>query len=319
MLPCGITISMPKPVYALVGEDSFLQLEKLGEIRRELGKDVQPVDFDGERAELSEVFDELRSFAMFGGGKLVVMRNADEFISRFRPQLEDYVAKPSSTGTLVLRCKSLAKNQNIYKLIAKHGKIDECEPPRQLAPWITTRAKTIHKLTIDAPAANLLAELIGADLGRLDNELAKLALQVDSGKVGSDAVLASASFQREQEIKEMTLELAYGHPAEALKRWRQLVQGDSSVEFRAVTWLAMWLEDVAVVVTGGQVGKMSWKYQQNLPQFLKVAKEMGRGGHARAVTLLAELDRRAKSGLGDAADNVEQFILSFARPSFRAG
>lgn len=304
---------MPKPVYALVGEDSFLQLEKLGEIRAQLGKDVQAVDFDGERAELAEVFDELRSFAMFGGGKLVVMRNADDFISKFREQLEDYVSKPSSTGTLVLRVKSLPGNQKIHKLIAKNGQIELCEPPKQLVPWITSRAKTVHKLTVDGPGANLLAELIGADLGRLDNELAKLALQVESGKVGTEAVMASASFQREQEIKEMTLELAYGRPAEALKRWRQLMQSDSSAEFRAVTWLTMWLEDVATVVTGGQIGKMSWKYQQNLQQFLNTAKQLGKRGHARAIDMLAEMDRRSKSGLGEAADNVERFILSFAR------
>ena len=72
------------------------------------------------------------------------------------------------------------------------------------------------------------------------------------------------------------------------------------------------LEDVGTVVSGGQVGKMSWKYQQNLPQFLNVSKALGKKGHSRAVDLLAEMDRRAKSGLGDAADNVEQFILSFA-------
>lgn len=303
---------MPKPVYALVGEDSFLQLEKLESIRRELGKDIQPVDFDGERAELAEVFDELRSFAMFGGGKLVVMRNADEFISKFRPQLEDYVAKPSSSGVLVLRVKTLPGNQKIHKLIAKHGQIELCDPPKQLVPWILDRAKKVHKLAIDPPAATLLAELIGADMGRLDNELAKLALQVESGKAGTEAVLASVSFQREQEIKEMTLELAMGRPADALKRWRQLVQADTSAEFRAVTWLTMWLEDVYTVVSGGQVGKMSWKYQQNFSKFLDVAKAMGKPGHARAINLLAEMDRRGKSGLGDAADNVEQFILSFA-------
>lgn len=308
---------MAKPVYALVGEDSFLQLQKLAEIRSQMPRDVQTVDFDGERAELAEVFDELRSFAMFGGGKLVVMRNADDFISKFREQLEDYVAKPSSSAALVLRVKSLPGNQKIHKLIAKHGQIEPCEPPKQLVPWIVDRAKRVHKLAIDTPAANLLAELIGADMGRLDNELAKLALQVESGKVGTEAILASVSFQREQEIKEMTLELALGRPAEALKRWRQLTQSDSSAEFRAVTWLTMWLEDVATVVSGGQVGKMSWKYQQNLPQFLKVAKEMGRDGHARAIDLLAEMDRRGKSGLGDAKDNVEQFILSFASVGVR--
>src|SRR4051794_16942928 len=154
---------MPKPVYALVGEDSFLQLQKLAEIRAQLPKDVQSADFEGERAELSEVLDELRSFAMFGGGgKLVVVRAADEFVSRFREQLEDYIAKPSTSGTLVLRLNTLMKTTRIYKQLDKAGGVEICEPPKQaiLPQWIINRAKSVHKLIVDNAAANLLADLI---------------------------------------------------------------------------------------------------------------------------------------------------------------
>src|SRR5918993_5560500 len=108
-----------KPVYALVGSDAFLQLQKLSDILRQMPPDVQRVDAEGERSELAEVLDELRSFAMFGGAKLVVGRDADAFITRFREQLEDYVANPSSSGTLLLRLNSLPANQRIYKAIAK--------------------------------------------------------------------------------------------------------------------------------------------------------------------------------------------------------
>lgn len=313
---------MPKPIYALVGEDSFLQLQKLREIRALFSDDVQSLEFDGERAELAEVLDELRSFAMFGGGgKLVVIRNGDEFIKRFREKLEDYAAAPSDSGTLVLRVNTLPKTQRIAKQIAKVGEIQECEPPKPAAmpQWIINRGKTVHKLSVEPAAANLLAELIGADLGKLDNELAKLALQVESGKVGPDQILASVSFQREQEMYDMTGELAMGRPDEALRRWRHLIQLDNTAEFRAVTWLTMWLEEVGIVVTGGNTGKMAWKYRDRLPQFIKVANTLGKDRYAKAVTLLADLDRRAKSGLGDATTNVEQFILSFADGAGRKG
>src|SRR5689334_12350424 len=102
---------MLKPVIALIGEDSFLQLEKLNELIGKLPKDTQRFDIDGERAELADVLDELRSFAMFGGSKLVVVRNGDEFIKRFREQLEGYLEETSSSATLVLRLNSLPKTQ----------------------------------------------------------------------------------------------------------------------------------------------------------------------------------------------------------------
>jgi DNA polymerase III delta subunit len=40
------------------------------------------------------------------------------------------------------------------------------------------------------------------------------------------------------------------------------------------------------------------------------ARRLGHSCLANAVDLLAEIDRRTKSGLGDAAGNVERFILS---------
>src|SRR6476660_8536808 len=100
------------PVYALVGDDSFLQLQELAAIARLMPKDVQRADYDGETAQLADVLDELRSYSMFGGGgKLVVVRNGDELLKRFREQMEDYVAEPAESGTLVLRVNSLPKNQ----------------------------------------------------------------------------------------------------------------------------------------------------------------------------------------------------------------
>ena len=51
---------MAKPVYALVGDDSFLQLQELARIHAEMPADVQRTDFDGDSAQLAEILDELR-------------------------------------------------------------------------------------------------------------------------------------------------------------------------------------------------------------------------------------------------------------------
>jgi DNA polymerase III delta subunit len=120
-------------------------------------------------------------------------------------------------------------------------------------------------------------------------------------------------FQREQEMWEMTNALAGGDVAEALRRWRQLVDLDSSTEFRAVTWLGMWLEDLRAA-QGGRSNAVAWKYRDRLPMLIKTAQTLGTSGVRRAVDLLADVDRRSKSGLGEARENVERFILSFASP-----
>src|SRR5690242_20034160 len=122
---------------------------------------------------------------MFGGGKVVVMRNGDEFITRFRGQLEDYLAAPSDSATLILCVSSLPSNQRIYKAIAKVGQIEDCSPPndRDLPRWVIQQATSAHGITISSDAAALLADLVGGELGRINSELAKLALSSDNGKV----------------------------------------------------------------------------------------------------------------------------------------
>ena len=312
---------MLKPVYALIGSDLFLQLEKLRDLLRAAPADVQRIDVDGETAELGNVLDELRSFAMFSSSKLVIVRNGDEFLKRSREPLEPYVARPSTGSTLVLRLNALRKDMRIYKLIQKQGEVVDCEPPsdRDLPAWILQRAKSPHQVNMRPDAARVLADLIGNDLGRLDNELAKLALQTDPNKpVDPAAIAATVSFQREQEMWDMTNAVAAGDVACAVQRWRQLVQLDPSAEYRAVTWLVIWLEKVRKALSMQRQGLPEssiakelkiWPFDQQRPFFQTVSK-LGEGGASRLVDLLAEVDRRSKSGLGEMTANVERFLLS---------
>ncbi len=310
-----------KPVYALVGGDPFVQLQKLREVLSLLPPDAQRTDLDGERAELADVFDELRSFAMFGGGKVVVLRNADAFITRFREQMESYAAHPSDSATLILRLESLPSNQRIYKAIAKVGVIEKCDPPKDLAGWAIAHAASAHKVKLTPDAARVLVDLVGQDLGRLDTELAKLALTTDGKPITADVVSEGVAFARERQMWDMTNELACGGTAAALQRWRQLLQMDSSSEFRAVTWLGMWLENVRKAITMKKKGMQTFAIAQQLriwPKdiqgpFFETAEALGEKGAARATDLLADIDLRSKSGLGDAASNVERFILEIGQ------
>jgi DNA polymerase III delta subunit len=312
----------PKLIYALVGSEPFLQLQRLAEILKLLAPDAQRSDFDGERAELANVLDDLRSFAMFGGGKVVVVRNADEFVTRYREQLEDYAAHPSDSATLVLRLNSLPSNQRIYKAIAKVGQIDDCNPPkeRDLPGWVLRHGKAAHGITLTGDAAALLADLLGGEMGRIDTELAKLALLATGGRVDAELVSNTVSFQRERQMWDMTNEIASGRPAEALRRWRQLLQSDPSSEFRAVTWLCIWLENVRKALAMKRAGTNDaaicqtlriWP-RENQGPFLQTAATMGDGGVARALDLLAAVDKNSKSGVGEFATNVERFLLQLA-------
>lgn len=183
-------------------------------------------------------------------------------------------------------------------------------------------AKAAHQVAVVPDAANLLADLIGGDLGRLDCELAKLAIQAQGGRITPDDIAGSVVFQRDQEMWDMTNALASGSPAEAVRRWRQLLQSDSSSEFRAVTWLTMWLEKTRKALALKRKGMGTTAICQQVQvfpdrlhdPFMKTATALGTRGVTRALNLLAEVDLQSKSGVGEAADNIERFLLSVNLP-----
>jgi DNA polymerase III delta subunit len=181
-------------------------------------------------------------------------------------------------------------------------------------------------LAISPEAAELLADLIGDDLGRIDNELGKLALTSAGGRIGADDIGRSVAFQREREMWDLTNALAGEDPGEAVRRWRQLVRGDSSAEFRAVAWLCIWLENVRKALAMLKQGDNAFTIGQALriwprevqQKFVETVKSLGDDGRKRAVDLLAEIDYQTKTGVGEAAENVERFLLSLAARSAEA-
>jgi DNA polymerase III subunit delta len=304
---------MAKPVYALVGEDSFAQIQELGKILRDLPPDAQRADYDGQTAELADVLDELRSFAMFGGGKVVVVRNGDELVERFREQLEEYLEAPSTSATLVFRMRSLPKTWRIHKFIAKVGEVRECMAPKDVARWAADHAHSAHKAQLTPQAARALVDLAGTDLGTLDTEIAKLAVVAEGQPISPEMVEQHVSAQRQREIKEMTLALASGDKGEALRRWRELLRSDPSAEFRAVTWLGMWLEDVRLFLESPETffSKAGWKYRgDSMGPFQRTARSIGPQKAGELLDRLVDVDLKSKTGVGDAATNVESFILA---------
>jgi len=177
-----------RPICVIFGEEAFLKHQVLARMRQEvLGGGDADFSFqrvEGSSATLSEVIEQLGTIAMFGGGKrLVLVEEADEFVSLNRKELEEYVARPKPSGVLVLDVESWPSTTNLYKAIAAAGLTIQCSPPdtRRLKAWLAAWAKQTHDVQLPPAAAEMLVEMIGPELGLLDQELAKLALSTGPG------------------------------------------------------------------------------------------------------------------------------------------
>ena len=227
----------PRPVCVVFGDDPFLKRHALAQLRRQLlpgdDADFSLTVFEGRNVELGDVLDELATVAMFGGRRLVLVEGADDFVSRYRRELEDYVARPKSTGVLVLETKAWAANTRLYKAVARDGLSVNCTSPPagRLTRWLVSWAERMHGVRLTPSTAGLLVEMIGPELGLLDQELAKLALTAGpGGKITPEAVTRSVGNWRAKTTWEMLDSALAGDAGRALVELdRLLLAGESPV------------------------------------------------------------------------------------------
>jgi DNA polymerase-3 subunit delta len=168
-----------KPVYVLHGDDGYLRDEHRRQIVEEVvgGADAQlaVASYDAD-AELSAVLDDLRTLPLMSPSRLVIVRDADAFVTAHRQALEEYLDRPSPTGALLLIVSSWPSNTKLFKQVAKIGRAVECSAPAgNLGRWIADAAQKRGK-QIEPAAAQLLEQYVGADLSALDAEVEKLSL-----------------------------------------------------------------------------------------------------------------------------------------------
>lgn len=166
---------------ALFGSERFLKLRALKALSALIlnaeDDDLGLTKFPGPNTEFSTVMDELRTVSMFGDRRIVVIEDADEFVTKHRAALEKYVDKPAKKALLVLDVKSWPSNTRLAKKVVEAGLDLDCNALKQaeLLKWLSEHAQSVHGKKLSRDAAQALIELRGLELGHLDQELAKLS------------------------------------------------------------------------------------------------------------------------------------------------
>jgi len=173
-----------RPVNVLSGDDPYLKREVIqGIVRLALDGDDDPSSvrrFEGSQAGLADVLDELRTLPFFTKRRIVVIDEADPFITKYRKELETYVDHSSSSGVLILSVKSWPSNTKLAKIVEKSGIEISCSSPKEgdLANWLVALARDRCQCALSPDGARLLVELVGAEPGLLASEVEKLSVYV---------------------------------------------------------------------------------------------------------------------------------------------
>src|SRR5262249_39150824 len=127
-------------VYVLHGDETFLKRQVKAVLRKlVLGDDDSGFGLaihDGESTSFGAVMSDVQTVALLTPRRLVIVEDADSFVTKERARLEKYVAAPSSAGVLVLEVDAWPSNTRLAKLVPDAGTL-VCKSPdaRSLPRW----------------------------------------------------------------------------------------------------------------------------------------------------------------------------------------
>lgn len=182
------------PIYFLSGDEPFY-IDKISkvienDVLSEDEKGFNQTVLYGNDVEMSDIIGMAKQFPMGAERQVLIIKEA-QHLSRTIDQLESYAANPQPTTVLVFnyKGKTLDKRKKIYKEIQKNGVIYESKKlyDNQIPDWIEDNAKSLG-LSIEPKAKFLMAEFIGNDLSRMENELEKLKIVVGEGLITSEVI-----------------------------------------------------------------------------------------------------------------------------------
>lgn len=287
-------------------------------------------EYDGSRSEeqggagLATVMDDLATLPFLAERRVVVIRDADKFVTAQRERLERYVQSPSPTGTLILLCRSFPKTTRLYKATAlAGGQVLECKKltTRGLLDFVIAEARARGK-RMDLGVAARLVELIGQEQGILAAEVEKLSLYAhDRPAITADDVSDLVGLTREEKIFAVMDSAATGRLPEALQLWHNVVATDPAAVFKAVGGMAYvlrrWLTAHRMLADGLPVRAIAPKLRMGgrEHELDSLLRRLPPARLRRILATIARLDSQAKVGAQSIETGIEALLLEVAAPT----
>jgi DNA polymerase-3 subunit delta len=186
------------PICLFYGEEEFLAEEKINLLKSRIENPALNVEsLDGQNFSFDELSSALQTAPMFGGDKLVIVRDFSFDAERQQELIPLLQAIPDGVKVVFL-ASNIDKRSKFYKLVNNQGEVFEFKtfaPWEQnaLIAWIRSRAEKSGKKITEA-AAGRLSEICGNHLRLLASEIEKLITYAgERGEIGEEEVLLLAS------------------------------------------------------------------------------------------------------------------------------
>jgi len=197
----------PLPVYVLHGTDPYLLDLGRQAVRRQVIGDADPgmamMEALGSEAVIADILDALRTPPFLAPRRLVLIREADEFLDEHtRELLLKYLEAPATSGSLCLEVATWNSSFTLSRRVAEVGVVVACETsePGRIPVWLQGQAKERGGKKLTHAAAQMLVEYLGTDFASLLHALDMLALYTGPEPVidtpAVDALVARGHHER---------------------------------------------------------------------------------------------------------------------------
>jgi DNA polymerase-3 subunit delta len=171
------------PVYYVFGKERFLVARTVTAIReavleeRTRAFNLDVIDCKEASRPGERIAAAARTLPMLAHRRLVLAKDADELDAADFEALTEYLAEPSPTSCVVLVAETADQRRKFFTQLKKVGVVAKYEPlyERQLRPFVDGEARRAG-VTLEPGAAELLVQVIGADLAQLASALEQLSL-----------------------------------------------------------------------------------------------------------------------------------------------
>jgi len=324
------------PVYVVLGEAQPLVDRALSVLRDAVAPEIEPAAFNHNRfrgGDLTgvEPFATARTLPMVARRRLVEVRGAEEAPGAMWAGLVAYLASPAPEAVVVIagtRFPKVEKGGSNWSARVKNAlkKSDgtlvtlggrDAQPEEFAIDAAAKRGKTLGRRQ-----AQLLVQVVGADLGRLEQEVEKLTLFVGDEEIGQDAIEAAGSMLAEAVIWDLTTALAVRDADGALVALHRLQAGgdDARKLLGMITWQVRELLRAAELLDRGVPFRDLGKHVKLRYDMLKRVRPVLTTGFPPAAELLrriATANRQMNSHRAGADRILEGLVLELLEGRIR--
>lgn len=236
-------------ILTLIGKDQFTKDKQIGNFLQEALGDRKDDPLSRQIVYASDtnipsvaglIMESCGAVSMFAPEQAVVVRKADAMKAEESKALAHWL-KDAPDCKLLLDFEELRANSELYKVLAKVGKVEKYEEPKQykMQEWIASMVPAHFHKPIEPSASLYLADALGTNTKLVGEEVEKILLyQPDCSKITYDLVKMMVVPQREIPPYEILNYFGMRDAAGYTKKLHEILYGgDSGAEIKLVNAL----------------------------------------------------------------------------------